>query len=217
MSQSTPKAELYLTQSLLSSWRYFLNAEDPYSDSAFRSFLSALRREKTEPSKAMLEGIAFEDAINATVRGEAVEVNPKWEKAVKKFSRICAGGQSQTPVSGVLHVRGLDIAVYGLCDYVKAGTIYDIKKTTRYEYGKYFDSPQHPMYLRLLPEAKKFVYLIFDGTHAYQEVYRPGDYCPIEDTVSEFIGWLHEMNLFDEYKKYWSMTDEREEKIYGYV
>ncbi len=207
---------LYLTQSLLSNWRYFLNCEEAYSDSAYQSFLSALRREKTEPSKAMLDGIAFEDAINATVRGESPEVNPKWENAVKKFSRICAGGQSQTPVSGTLHVSGLEIAVYGLCDYVKAEVIYDIKKVTRYEYGKYFTSPQHPMYLRFLPEAKKFVYLIFDGSHTYQEVYRPGDFPPIEDTVAEFIHWLREMNLFSEYEKYWSMNDERNERIYGY-
>lgn len=216
MSQS-PTADLYLTQSLLSSWRYFLNSEDAYSESAYQSFLSALRREKTEPSKAMLDGIKFEDYINATVRGESPEgVPPKWEKAVKKFSRICAGGQPQVPASGGMDIRGHHIMVYGLCDYVKAGVIYDIKKVTRYEYGKYFESPQHPMYMRLLPEAKKFTYLIFDGTHTYMETYRPGDFPPIEFTVSEFIGWLQEMNLFEEYKTYWTMDDERNERIYGY-
>lgn len=217
MLQSPPKADFYLTQSLLSSWRYFLGAEDTYAESAYQSFLSALRREKTEPSKAMLEGIAFEDYINATVRGEPPDgVPPKWEKAVKKFSRICAGGQSQTPVSGVLHAHGLNIGVYGLCDYVKAGVIYDIKKVTRYEYGKYFSSPQHSMYMHLLPEAKKFTYLIFDGSHTYMETYRPGDFPPIEFTVSEFIGWLKEMDLFEEYQKYWTMNDERNKRIYGY-
>lgn len=217
MLLSPPKADFYLTQSLLSSWRYFLNAEDAYAETAFQSFLSSLRREKTEPSKAMLEGIAFEDYINATVRGFPPDgVPPKWEKAVRKFSRICSGGQPQTPVSGVIQARGLNIGVYGLCDYVKSGVIYDIKKVTRYEYGKYFDSPQHPMYMTLLPEAKKFVYLIFDGTHTYTETYRPGDFPPIESVVSDFLGWLHEMNLFEEYKKYWSMNDERNERIYGY-
>lgn len=215
MSQSPLKADLYLTQSLLSSWRYFLNAEDAYSESAYQSFLSTLRREEKEPTRAMLDGIAFEDAINAVVRGEEPQdLNPKWDAAVKRFARICFGGASQTPVSGFLSVRGLNIAVYGLCDYVKSGVIYDIKKVTRYEYGKYYDSPQHPMYMKLLPEAKKFVYLIFDGTHTYMETYRPGDFRPIESIVSDFIGWLQEMNLFDEYKKYWSMNEERNEKIY---
>lgn len=205
----------YLTQSLLSSWRYFLSAEDQYSDSAYQSFLSALRREKTPPSKAILDGIAFEDAINATIRGECPDIdNQKWAKAVQRFSRICDGGQPQTPVSGVLDVNGLDIAVYGLCDYVKAGVIYDIKKVTRYEYGKYFGSPQHPMYMKLIPEAKKFVYLIFDGMHTYTETYRPGDFRPIEEIVSEFIGWLHNTNNFEEFEKYWTMNDKRKERIY---
>lgn len=205
----------YLTQSLLSSWQYFLDAEDPYSETAYDSFLSALRREKKPLTKAMQDGVAFEDAINAIVRGEKPEVNPKWEKAVRRFAKTCAGGQSQTPVSGVFHVCGMDIGVYGLCDYVKAGTVYDIKKVTRYEYGKYFHSPQHPMYMRLLPEAKKFVYLIFDGTNTYMETYRPGDYRPIEEIISEFIGWLHSTGNFETYQEYWTMNDERKEKIYG--
>ena len=204
----------YLTQSLLSNWRYFLNAEDAYSEQAYQSFLSALRREKTEPTKAMLDGIAFEDAINETILGNSPEVNPKWDAAVKRFSRICTGGQPQAPVSGVLNVSGMDIAVYGLCDYVKAGTIYDIKKVTRYEYGKYFDSPQHPMYLRLVSGAKKFVYLIFDGMHTYTETYRPGDFRPIEEIISEFIEWLHNTNNYEEFEKYWTMNDERKERIY---
>lgn len=206
---------LYLTQSLLSSWRYFLNSDDQYSDAAYLSFLSALRREETPPTKAMLEGITFEDAINATVCGEQLAyMNPKLEKAVQRFSRICAGGQPQAPVSGILHINGLDIACYGKCDYVKAGVVYDIKKVTRYEYGKYFDSPQHPMYMRLIPEAKKFVYLIFDGMHTYTETYRPGDFRPIEEIISEFIGWLHNTNNFEEFEKYWTMNDERKKRIY---
>lgn len=209
-----PQADLYLTQSLLSGWRYLLNAEDAYTESAYQAFLASLRREPKETSKAMQDGIDFEDAINKVVRSEDVEVNPKWETAVRKFSRICAGGQSQTPVSGVFEIGGVKIGVYGLCDYVKAGVIYDIKKVTRYEYGKYFESPQHPMYMELIPKAKKFTYLIFDGTHTYQETYRRGDFRPIQSIISDFIGWLKKMNLLEEYKKYWSMNDERNEKVY---
>lgn len=210
-----PKADFYLTQSLLSSWTYLLNAEDAYTESAYQAFLASLRREPKETTKAMQDGIDFENAINKAASGDSAEVNPKWEAAVKKFARICAGGQSQTPVSGVFDIGGLKIGVYGLCDYVKAGVIYDIKKVTRYEYGKYYDSPQHPMYMELIPEAKKFTYLIFDGTHTYMETYRPGDFPPIEFTVSKFLWWLKEMDLFEEYKNYWTMNDERNEKVYG--
>lgn len=210
-----PQADFYLTQSLLSDWTHLINAEDAYTESACQSFLMSLRREPKEATKAMQDGIAFENAITKTVNEEAVEDNPKWDAAVKKFARICSGGQSQTPVSGVFEINGMKIGVYGLCDYVKAGIIYDIEKVMRYEYGKYFESPQHPMYMELLPEAKKFTYLIFDGTHTYQETYRRGDFRPIQSIISDFIVWLKKKNLFEEYKKHWTMNNERIEKVYG--
>lgn len=209
------KADFYLTQSLLSGWNHLLNAEDEHTESAYLAFLTSLRRESKETTKAMQDGIDFENAVNKAVSGDSVEVNPKWEAAVKKFARICAGGQSQTPVSGVFEIDGEKIGVYGLCDYVKAGVIYDIKKVTRYEYGKYYESPQHPMYMELIPEAKKFTYLIFDGTQTYQETYRRGDFRPIQSIISDFICWLKKTNLFEEYKKHWTMNNERIEKIYG--
>lgn len=206
---------LYLTQSLLNSWLYFINSDDEFADKAYSGFLSALRRETIEPTKPMLDGMAFEEAINATLRGETPSVpNEKWAKAVRRFSSICAGGQPQTPVAGVLDIGDLRIGVYGFCDYVKQGVIYDIKKVTHYDYGKYYASPQHPMYMRLLPEAKKFVYLIFDGTTTHMETYRPGDFEPIEQITARFITWLRETGHFDEYKKYWSMTEERKNRIY---
>lgn len=209
-------SQWYLTQSLLSSWQHYLDADDSYSDAAFSSFLLTLRREPKEVTPAMQAGIDFENAINITVAGGFPEsVNAKWDNAVKCFSAACMGGQSQTPVSGELHTADMDFCLYGLCDYVKAGVIYDIKKVTRYEYGKYYHSPQHPMYLHLLPEATKFTYLIFDGSNIYRETYRRGDYTPIKDTISKFVRWLNEMNLMDDYKTYWSMTKERMEKVHG--
>lgn len=119
------------------------------------------------------------------------------------------------PVSGELSIGGLDLVLYGVCDYVKAGIIYDIKRVTRYEYGKYQHSPQHPMYLHLIPSASRFDYLIFDGAFCYRESYRRGDFPPIEDTITQFIRFLQEHSLIDEYKRYWGMDEEREWKRYG--
>ena len=161
----------WLTQSLLSSWKHFLDADDAYADAALSSFLSTLRREEKETTQAMQAGIDFEAAINSTVAGVPIEpVSEKYDRAVAKFSRICSGGQPQAPVAGRLHVSGLDFQLYGACDYVKAGVIYDIKRVQRYEYGKYLHSPQHPMYLHLLPGASKFTYLIFDGANTRGDV-----------------------------------------------
>ncbi|MFR7744225.1 MAG: hypothetical protein ACLU3I_13755 [Acutalibacteraceae bacterium] len=164
----------------------------------------------------MQAGIDFEAAINSTVAGVPIEpVSEKYDRAVAKFSRICAGGQPQVPVAGKLHVSGLDFQLYGVCDYVKAGIIYDIKRVQRYEYGKYLHSPQHPMYLHLLPGASKFTYLIFDGANTYAETYRRGDFAPIEDTISCFINWLLANGYINDYFTHWEMNTERMDKVDG--
>lgn len=206
----------WMTQSLLSSWRHLIDAEDPQAEKAMQSFLADLHREKRSPTDAMKRGIQFEDAINRAVAGEAPELNDKSTvNAVKRLANICWGGQAQVPVSGRLSVGGLDLVLFGICDYVKAGIIYDIKRVIRYTYGKYQNSPQHPMYLHLIPQAARFDYLIFDGTFCYRETYCRGDFQPIENTIAQFIQFLREMNLLDDYKTHWSMNEEREDKIYG--
>ncbi len=206
----------WLTQSLLSSWQHFLDADDAYAVAAFQSFFATLRMEEKERTPAMQAGIDFEAAINAAVSGvEPEPVSEKYDRAVMRFTRLCAGGQAQVPVAGQIRICGLDFQLYGVCDYVKAGTIYDIKRVQRYEYGKYFHSPQHPMYLHLLPEAKKFTYLIFDGSSTYMETYRRGDFWPIEETIFRFVRWLDEFGYLDDYKKHWIMNERRMEKVYG--
>lgn len=205
----------WLTQSLLSKWQHFLDADDAYADTALQSFLSLLRLEEKEMTPAMQAGIDFEAAINATISGEELEpVGDKHDRAVRRFTRLCTGGQPQVPIAGRIKVCGLDFQLYGVCDYVKAGTIYDIKRVQRYEYGKYFRSPQHPMYLHLLPEARKFTYLVFDGSNTYTETYRRGDFPPIEETILKFARWLDEFEYMDDYKKYWAMNERRMEKVY---
>lgn len=204
----------WLTQSLLSSWLYYLNSVDEYSDSAWAAFISTLRREKKPPTKATQDGIRFEDMVNGLVAGNPVQAdNAKWDAAARRFAAKCSGGQAQIPVTGELSAAGLDFVLYGVCDYVKAGIIYDIKKVSRYEYGKYQHSPQHPMYLHLIPEAKRFDYLIFDGSTCYVETYRRGDYKPIEQTITEFIRFLDETDGLDVYKHFWAMNEKRERMI----
>lgn len=204
----------WMTQSLLGNWIYYINAEEEFTESAWDAFLSTLRREEKEPTKAMQDGILFEDMINRMVAGEPLEgdYNDKWYAAARRFAGRCTGGQPQVPVTGILTVDGMDFVMYGICDYVKAGIIMDIKKVTRYSYGKYQHSPQHPMYLHLLPEANRFDYLIFDGANTHIETYRRGDFQPIEQTISEFIRFLKENDLLSIYKQFWAMDKERERK-----
>lgn len=201
----------WLTQSLLSNWIYYLNADEEHSKSAWDSFVSALRREEKEPTPAMQDGTLFENMVNRLVAGVGFDetVNEKWIQAAIRVSKKCDGGLPQVPVTGDLSVGGMDFCLYGVCDYVKAGLIMDIKKVTRYEYGKYQHSPQHPMYLHLLPEAKRFDYLIFDGSNCHVETYRREDCKPVAQTISEFIRFLEDTGGLDVYKHFWAMNEER--------
>lgn len=201
----------WMTQSLLSAWTHYLDIDEERSKVAWDSFVSTLRREKKEPTQAMQDGIKFEDMVNRLVAGQSLEgeINAKWDAAARRFAGRCAGGLSQVPVTGNLSVSGMDFVLYGVCDYVKAGLIVDIKKVTRYEYGKYQHSPQHPMYLHLLPEAKRFDYLIFDGANCHVETYRRENCKPIEQTISEFIRFLDETEGLNAYKQFWAMNKER--------
>ena len=206
----------YLTQTLLSSWQHFLDSDDAYAEDALASFIQTLKREPKETTTAMQAGIDFESAINAVVAGDPVDIkNEKEARAIRRFSRLCAGGQPQVPVTGDIAAAGLEIRLYGVCDYVKAGTIYDIKRVQRYEYGKYFHSPQHPMYLHLVPGAAKFSYLIFNGTDTFIETYRRGDFVPIKETIAKFINWLQENGYMSLYEEHWNMNAERMEKTHG--
>lgn len=215
----------WMTQSLLSSWTYFLTADEEYAESAFNSFLKTLCREKTEPSQGMLDGIAFEDMVNAIVAGREPTLpthrrlmestKEKWLAAAHNVAKLCAGGQSQTELTGEVRIGGISFVLYGIADYVKAGTIIDIKKVSRYEYGKYQNSPQHPMYLHLLSPATKFQYLIFDGDRLHRETYRREDAPDIETTIRRFLYSLEDLDLLELYKKHWEMNDSREEKACG--
>lgn len=201
----------WMTQSLLSAWTHYLNADEEHSQAAWDSFVSTLRREKKEPTQAMQDGIKFEDMVNRLVAGQSPEgeFSAKWDAAARRFAGRCSGGLSQVPVTGDLSVSGMDFCLYGICDYVKAGLIIDIKKVARYEYGKYQRSPQHPMYLHLLPEAKRFDYLIFDGSNCHIETYRRENCKPIEQTASEFIRFLKDTDGLDAYKHFWAMNEDR--------
>lgn len=201
----------WMTQSLLSSWIYCLNADEGCSDEAWAGFVSTLRREEKEPTQAMRDGILFESMVDRLAAGEQIEdaPNAKWAAAARRFAGRCAGGKPQVPVTGDLSTAGMDFCLYGVCDRVKAGIIMDIKKVVRYEYGKYQHSPQHPMYLHLLPEARRFDYLIFDGSNCHIETYRREDCAPIEQTISEFVRFLEDTGGLDIYKHFWAMDEAR--------
>lgn len=197
MSQRESKRFL-ITQSLLSGWLWSYKLEDGYDD-----FLKTLRREPIQQTKAMLEGIRFENCLNAVLDGAEIEPTHEWYKPITQLANELEGAQQQAALSKDVTIGGIDFVLYGKLDYLRAGIVYDTKYSKTYRVGKYLDSPQHPMYFALVPEAYEFQYKICDGKYVYTETYRPDDVEPIENMIEDFMRHLDKHNLVQIYTDKW--------------
>lgn len=199
---------LLITQSLLSAWSYQFQAYD--ADAAENDFLRVLRREPGEQSPAMLAGIAFEHLCYriANYEGHPRPIFPANYDGARKVAEIIRGGQFQVKTSRKIHVSGYDLLLYGVLDALKAGIIYDIKfKLKSFGsldlQGSYTNSPQHPAYMRLVPEAREFRYLVSDGKDLYVETYQREDTPSIEDIIRDFVRYLDGAGLMGLYHANW--------------
>ena len=199
-------ARYLMTHSLLSSWLYAME-DNPYEDATterdpMAEFMLTLRREPTPTTEAMQKGIDFEDLVTDIVNGEGDTEN-KWYAAATKVARHVRGGILQFKARKVIEVGGLSLVLYGRLDCLKAGEIIDIKFSSSYDRGKYFNSTQHPTYLELIPEARKFTYLVSNGTEVWSETYFREDAPSIIPVITAFLEWLDIMDLLDLYKEKW--------------
>ena len=184
---------LLITATLLNSWKYLFNnqAGEESQETLYNDFLKVLKREPTETTPAMALGNEFEKEC--------------YEGKVEGISEIIKGGAFQ--VVGITNVNlcGYLFVLYGRIDVLKNGVIYDIKRVSKYsDVQKYYTSVQHVMYLKLIPQAKEFKYLISDGECVYTETYDRNDIIePIETTIINFVNWLKRNDLFDLYVEKW--------------
>lgn len=209
-------SEVYLiTQSLLSSYAYQFECREELSADARESFLSTLRREKTEPTEAMLNGINFEKSVYALAGGNNrfLEVSPdclKWESGIRQVAGVISGAAVQVKLKREIEVGGMRFLVYGILDALKAGVISDVKfKNNSFNndkvhvYGDYVKSPQHPAYFYLCPEAYEFQYLVSDGECLYIEKYHPDESPFISDLIADFIQGITASGDLELYKEKW--------------
>lgn len=201
--------EKYLiTQSLLASWMYMFDCFDGFEEDARAEFIRTLKREKTEPTEAMQAGIEFENAVYAAAAGVHRTPHPKWESGIQKVAAIVRGAPVQVRVQREIEVDDMTFVAYGILDALMAGTIYDVKfKNRNFKdvelAGAYLESPQHPMYFYIVPEAREFIYLVSDGSDLYTERYTPENSRSISDIISDFISSITSMGLLDIYKEKW--------------
>lgn len=199
-----------VTHSLLSAWIYALK-DNPYEDATgdekdpFAEFLTVLRREPTEPNEAMQNGLDYEQLVDDVVNGKQFPDDQKWLEQAKQMAAIVSGGETQMQLSKVIPVAGYNILLLGRLDWIKCGTIYDIKFSKSYERGKYYGSTQHSLYFECCPEVNTFTYLVTNGNDVWTETYRRDETADIRYTVESFLSWLRENGLLDEYLKYWDI------------
>ena len=173
-----------LTHSLLSSWLWSM--EDVERDT-MSEFVRTLKRERTEPTPAMLKGREFEkDVCDCILHPD------KYSFPITDIASAVRGARQQVKVSYPATIGGVDYLLYGVMDFVRGGIVFDTKFSASYTVGKYLNSTQHPMYFRLLTEATRFVYLISNGRVAYAEEYFPDKTPPIDQTIRDFAGWLRD-------------------------
>ena len=187
-----------LTQSLLSAWEWSFKKDDGYE-----AFLLALNREKTPPTQAMLDGIRFENCLNGVLNGEEIPTDHEWHSVIVEMAEELQGSQQQVVLYKDIEVDGQPLLLHGVLDYLVAGHIYDCKFSKNYHLNKYLNSPQTPMYLALVPEAKDFTYIVSDGKWVYREKYPRDIVPPIEITIRYFLAYLKRQGLFEIFEEKW--------------
>ena len=213
-----------ITHSLLSAWDYATN--DRAGDDSLAEFVKTLKREPKERTKAMQAGIDFEDEVTfyatngylkyddapkmqvITAMGDTIiqDVRTYSEaerKAITRFGEKVRFAAPQVRAEKEVKIGGMDFLLVGVADYLKAGIIYDTKRISRYEYGRYVGNTQHPMYFELFPESMRFDYLIFDGYQTHIETFRRADCEPIQNYILRFISDLRDVGLLETYKEHW--------------
>lgn len=189
-------SKYYITPTLLNSWQYNIK------NGTLEDFIKVLNKEEFEPSESILKGFEF-------------------EKYMQENYKETQNGAYQVKVSKEYG----DYLLYGIIDCLKGGIIYDYKYTKNYDVGKFFNNHQTLMYLEMVPEAKKMIYLI---TNKFEKIeypendfkniakidYEVGDIFKeeytkdlfpetIDSILHKFENWLKEYNLFDLYAEKW--------------
>lgn len=189
-------SKYYITPTLLNSWQYNIK------NGTLEDFIKVLNKEEFEPSESILKGFEF-------------------EKYMQENYKETLNGSYQVKVSKEYG----DYLLYGIIDCLKGGIIYDYKYTKNYDVGKFFNNHQTLMYLEMVPEAKKMVYLItnkfevedyadIDYMNTAKIEYTVGDLFreeytkdmfpeTIDSILHKFENWLKQYNLFDIYAEKW--------------
>lgn len=164
-----------------------------------RGLLDAINRVPSE-SEAAERGTCFNNLVDAALAGmmtissnaadktgtELIRIDHKSRmgtayifdfpvKIVKEFVDYFRGAASQVFCSGTLETQYGDVELYGYIDELIQDTVFDIKTTSRYEFGKFRMAWQKDVYPFCLDQMgcriRGFEYTVTDFRNTYQEWY----------------------------------------------
>ena len=201
---------IHITKTLLESWRYCFSCAEGYEDEAYADFLKTLRREPSETTEAMMNGLTFEDRVYRAAEGKTIRSDAKWREGAMKVGEIIRGAQIQVPISRPIEVDGTTYLLKGILDALRAGVIYDVKFLNKSlgsadVYGKWLNCTQHPAYFYLVPEAHEFQYVGSDGSDVYIETYQRDQTPYIGEIIHDFLEFLKGEGLMDVFAERWEV------------
>lgn len=100
-----------ITQSLLSAYQWIFKVDNGYED-----FLRTLNRQGIQQNQAMLDGIQFENIVNARVMGAEPLPNHDWFKGTELVYNAVKGATLQVKMSRDIHVGDYTFVLYGILD-----------------------------------------------------------------------------------------------------
>lgn len=177
-----------ITPSLLNSYQYYIQDKFKSPADSRADFLKTLSREKFEPTEAMQKGIDFENKIFQVATSI---INEKQDLVIEAIADIVKGGLWQQTCKKDLQIGNQEFLLYGRADVIRRDTVFDIKFTSNYEVGKFYNSSQHLIYLYCL-DLPKFQYLISDGKEYWTEDYynQEGIENKLKGIISDFMNYL---------------------------
>lgn len=197
-----------ITQTLIGAWNYLYSCREECQEDAYNDFLATLNREGKPTTPEMQNGIDFENEVYKLSLGKERQLHPKWERGINAVATVIKGAPVQVRARRECSLGDIDLLVYGVLDALKAGHIFDVKFSNKGFGsadlpGKYLESPQHPTYFFLVPEATDFTYLVSDGEDLYTETYTRKNTRSFESLAGDFLASLKDMQLLDLYKEKW--------------
>lgn len=177
-----------ITPSLINSINYYI--QNNLETNLLSKIISILKREAQPITEQISAGISYEDSTY---------------KGCTNASKYVEGGAYQIAKKKFIEVDGVSYLIYGRIDFLKAGTIYDVKYTSSYTRPKYYHNTQTSIYLYLFDSAIRFTYLIADGYEntIYQETYYRDEVPSVYSIVKDFISLLKKLNLYNLYLENW--------------